>query len=323
MPRLARTESWRRETIPFAGLLGHNPPFMTKPLRLSPYLLLTLANLFWAGNWIVSRAFREELPPAALSFWRWVVVLLCLLPLALPHVRRDLPQLGAAWPRLLLFGALGTGGYNMLVYGGLQHTTAINGTLLNSFVPVMIALIAWLVQGERLHRREASGILVSFLGVLCIVLHGEPQRLRDLALNVGDLWILASVLAWSAYTLLLSSRPQVHPLSFLAAISVTGLIFLAPFYLWEIARDRHVIVTPASIAGIAYTGIFPAFLGYILWNLAVTDVGAARAGLFMHLLPAFGIVLSMMLLDEQPAPYHAIGIGLIFSGIWLNTRRLG
>lgn len=294
---------------------------MKKPPHVSPYLLLTLANLFWAGNWIISRAFRQELPPVALSFWRWGVALLCLLPFALQHVRRDWPRLRAAWAWLLLIGALGTGGYNVLVYGGLQYTTAINGTLLNSFIPIMIVLISWLLLGKRLHAREAIGILISLLGVLGIVAHGDWQRLRELTLNVGDLWILASVLAWSAYTLLLSHRPTVHPLSFLTAISFTGLIFLLPFYAWELAQGRQLIATPASIAGIVYTGVFPAFLGYILWNRGVAEVGPARAALFMHLVPAFGIVLSMIFLDEQPALYHAIGIGLIFAGIWLNTRR--
>ncbi|KAF0166280.1 MAG: hypothetical protein FD157_899 [Rhodocyclaceae bacterium] len=295
---------------------------MKKLPHVSPYLLLTLTNLFWAGNWIISRAFRGELPPIALSFWRWVVALLCLLPFAWPHVRRDWPQLRAAWPWLLLFGALGTGGYNVLVYGGLQYTTAINGTLLNSFVPIMIVLMAWMLQGKRLHGREATGIMVSFVGVLGIVAHGELQRLLDLTLNVGDLWILASVLAWSAYTLLLSRRPPVHALSFVTAISVTGLIVLCPLYVWELAQGRHIVPTPGAIAGIVYTGVFPAFLGYILWNRGVAEVGPARAGLFMHLVPAFGIVLSMIFLDEKPALYHAVGIGLIFTGIWLNTRRV-
>ena len=293
---------------------------MKQPLHASPYLLLTLANLFWAGNWVVSRAFRGELPPVALSFWRWMVALLCLLTISLPHVRRDWPQLRASWRWLLFFGALGTGGYNLLVYGGLQHTTAINGTLLNSFIPIMIVLISWLLHGKRLHGREAAGILISFIGVLAIVAHGELQRLRDLALNVGDLWIMASVLAWSAYTLLLARRPPVHPLAFLTAISVTGLMFLFPCYLWEMAQGRHVIATPAAIGAIVYTGVFPAFLGYILWNRGVAEVGPARAGLFMHLVPAFGIVLSMIFLDERPALFHAIGIGLILGGIWLNTR---
>jgi drug/metabolite transporter (DMT)-like permease len=186
----------------------------------------------------------------------------------------------------------------------------------------MIVLISWLLQGKRLHAREAAGILVSFIGVLGIVAHGDLQRLRELTLNVGDIWILASVLTWSTYTLLLSRRPTVHPLSFLIAITVTGLIFLFPAYLWEMAQGRHVLVTPGSIAGIVYTGVGPAFLGYILWNRGVAEVGPARAGLFMHLIPAFGIVLSMIFLDEKPALYHAVGICLIFAGIWLNTRRL-
>jgi drug/metabolite transporter (DMT)-like permease len=295
---------------------------MKKLPHVSPYLLLTLANLFWAGNWVISRAFRGELPPVALSFWRWVVALLCLLTISLPHVRRDWPQLRAAWPWLLFFGALGTGGYNVLVYGGLQHTTAINGTLLNSFIPIVIVLISWLFLDRRLHGRELAGIMVSFVGVLAIVSHGEWQHLRELTLNPGDLWILGSVLTWSAYTMLLSRRPAVHPLSFLTAISVTGLIFLVPFYLMEIAGGRHIVPTPDALAGIVYTGVFPAFLGYILWNRGVAEVGAARAGLFLHLIPAFGIVLSMIFLDEKPALYHAIGIGLIFAGIWLNTRRV-
>ena len=293
---------------------------MKKPPHVSPYLLLTLANLFWAGNWIVSRAFRGELPPVALSFWRWMVALLCLLTISLPHVRRDWPQLRAAWRWLLFFGALGTGGYNLLVYGGLQHTTAVNGTLLNSFIPIMIVLISWALLGRRLHGRETAGILISLCGVVAIVAHGELQRLRDLELNVGDIWILASVLTWSAYTLLLSRRPPVHPLAFLTAISVTGLICLFPFYVWEMAQGRHVIPTPGAIGAIVYTGVFPAFFGYILWNRGVAEVGPARAGLFMHLVPAFAIVLSIILLDERPASYHAVGIGLILAGIWLTTR---
>jgi drug/metabolite transporter (DMT)-like permease len=295
---------------------------MKKPWHPSPYLLLTLANLFWAGNWIIGRAFRGELPPIALSFWRWVVALLCLLPLSLPHLRRDWPQLRAAWRWLLLYGAVGTGGYNALTYGGLQYTTAINGALLNSFIPIMIVVMSWLMLGRRIGSREAGGILVSLVGVLVIVGHGEPRRLRELTVNVGDLWILTSVVAWSAYTLLLSKRPVAHPLAFLTAISVTGLIFLFPFYVWEMALGRHLAATPGAIAGVVYTGVFPAFLGFILWNRGVAEVGAARAGLFMHLLPAFGILLSMVFLDEKPAAFHAVGIGLIFTGIWLNTRRV-
>ena len=292
-------------------------------LRTNPYLLLTLANLFWAGNWVVGRAFREDVPPLALSFWRWVIALGLLLPFAWPHLRRDKSALIAAWPWLLLFGALGTGCYNALAYMGLQHTTAINGLLLNSFVPIMIVSLSWLLLGRKLGVRESLGIAVSLTGVVAIVVRGDPSALLDLALNVGDLWVLGSVVAWSAYTLLLPHRPDVHPFSFLTAITIVGLVVLAPVYVWELSSGRHIVPTPASLLGIAYTGIFPAFLGYIFWNRGVAEVGPSRAGLFMHLIPAFGILLSIVFLSEQPRPYHLIGIGLIFSGIWLNTYRRG
>ena len=289
--------------------------------QLSPHLLLALANLFWAGNWIVGRAFRDNVPPVALSFWRWTIALAFILPLAWPHLRRDWPRLKAAWRWMIPFGLLSTACYNALCYVGLQYTTVINGLLLNSFIPVVIVFLGWAFLGKRLRPIEALGVAVSFSGVLAIVARGDAAMLAGLHLNVGDVWILASVLAWAAYTLMLPHRPQTHPLSFLAAISVIGLIALAPAYAWEMAAGKLVVPTPAALAGIVYTGVFPAFLGYIFWNRGVTTVGPATAGLFLHLMPAFGIILSVVFLDERPAGYHLAGIVLIFTGIWLNTRR--
>ncbi len=290
-------------------------------VRVSPYLLLTLANLFWAGNWIIGRGMRDDVPPLALSFWRWVIALLFILPLAWPHLRRDWPKLVAAWPWLVLCGLLGTACYNALAYIALQYTTAVNGLLLNSFIPIVIVCLGWLFLGKKLRPVEAFGITLSFLGVLAIVARGDPATLAALRINPGDIWILVSVLTWAVYTLALPYRPQVNAMSFLAAIVVIGLVSLIPFYAWELAAGRHINPTPTALAAIAYTGIFPAFLGFLFWNRGVAETDPARAGLFIHLLPAFGIMLSMIFLDENPAPFHFAGIALILAGIWLNTRN--
>lgn len=290
-------------------------------LHVSPYLLLSLANLFWAGNWIVGRAFRDAVPPVALSFWRWMIALAFILPLAWPHLRRDWPRIKAAWRWMLPFGVLSTACYNALCYVGLQYTTVINGLLLNSFIPIAIVCLGWVFLGKRLRPVEAIGVVASFLGVVAIVMRGDPAVLAGLQLNAGDIWILVSVVAWAVYTLMLPHRPEIHPMSFLTAIAVIGLLALVPAYAWEIASGRLIHPTPAALAGIAYTGIFPAFLGYVFWNRGVAETDPARAGLFLHLMPAFGIVLSFVFLDERPAGYHFVGIVLIFTGIWLNTRR--
>lgn len=289
--------------------------------RPSPYLLLVLANLFWAGNWVVGRAIRGDIPPLALSFWRWVIALLFILPLARPHLRRDWDQLLAGWRWLALFGFLGTATYNALAYVGLQYTTATNGLLLNSFIPVAIVALGWSFFGRRLRPIEAIGVVTSLVGVMTIVARGDPAVLAGLHLNIGDIWILISVFAWAIYTLLLPHRPNVHPMSFLAAIAIFGLLELLPAYLWELASGRHMSLSWPAVGAVAYTGIFPAFLGFVFWNRGVAEVGPNKAGLFIHLMPAFGILLSMAFLSEQPELYHAAGIGLIFTGIWLNTRK--
>lgn len=293
-----------------------------KRVHISPFLLLTLASLFWAGNWVVGRAIRYDVPPIALSFWRWVIAAALILPLAWPHLRSQIAIARRGWRMLLLLGVIGTTLYNAVAYIGLSLTTATNGLLLNSFAPLMIIALAWLFLGKRLRPAEALGVAVSLAGVLIIVARGELAALLRLQLNAGDLWVLASVLFWSLYTCFLQWRPAgLHPLAFLSWIALVGLVASLPVYAWEIAGGKLINPTPAALLAIAYTGIFPAFLGYIFWNRGVSEVGAHKAGLFMHLMPTFGIMLSVAFLDERPALYHGAGVVLIFAGIYLTARR--
>jgi drug/metabolite transporter (DMT)-like permease len=290
-------------------------------LKVSPYLLLAMANLFWAGNWIVGRGMRADVPPIALSFWRWIIALACLLPLAWPYLRRDRAVLLAGWRSLAVLGILGTCLYNALTYLGLQQTEAINGLLLNSFIPIVIVALAWIFHGKRLRGGEAVGIAASFAGVLTIVARGDPRNLLLLSLNLGDVWILLSVVAWAVYTLLLPRRPAAHPLAFLFAIAAIGVVATLPIYLYEIASGRHINNSVSAWLAIGYAGVFPAFLGFIFWNKGVEQVGASKAGLFIHLLPAFGILLAAIFLGERLLGFHFAGIALIFGGIFLTMRR--
>jgi hypothetical protein len=93
------------------------------PDRLThPYLLLVLTTLFWSGNMVIGRAFRDQVPPFSLAFWRWAIALALVLPLALPHLRAQGPLLRQHWQAVTILGLLGIGGYNTLAYIGLQYT---------------------------------------------------------------------------------------------------------------------------------------------------------------------------------------------------------
>ncbi|MBL8472715.1 MAG: DMT family transporter [Rhodocyclaceae bacterium] len=294
---------------------------MTK-LKIPPQLLLAAATLFWAGNWIVGRAIRHDVPPIALSFWRWVVAGLCMLPLVWPKRREIFPALAAHWKILIPFGLLGIGFYNALAYIGLTYTEVTNGAVLNSFTPIVIVINARLFFGRRLRRAEAVGITISSLGVLAIVARGDPAILAGLSVNIGDLWILASVLSWGLYTNLLSRRPAgVDALVMLAAMIMIGIVAMVPFYLWEMSTGKFIHPTPVSFLALAYVGTFPAFLGYLCWNRGVAELGPAKSGLYMHLVPVFALLLSTLLLGEVPQSYHFFGIACIIGGIYLVSRH--
>ncbi len=263
---------------------------------------LLLLTLFWSGNMVLGRAIRNEVPPLSLAFWRWAIALALTLPLTLPHLRSQWPQLKRGWPALVILGLLGVGGYNTLAYIALQYTAATNAVLLNSFVPIATIALSWAFLKKYLHGIEWLGVLTSLIGVLTIVARGELSTLAGLELNIGDLCMLGAVFVWAFYTIGLQWRPPgVHSMLLLAALIVVGLLALAPAYAWEIGQGRLIDPTPNSLVAIAYTGIFPGFLGYIFYNRAVGEVGTSKASLFIHLMPVFGPDLCRYLSDYLAA----------------------
>src|SRR5574343_1094869 len=122
-----------------------------------PYLLLTLTALFAAGNMVLGLVIRGDVPPMALAFCRWSIALCLVLPLALPHLKTQWPLLKRGWKVLLVLGLLGVGGYNTFAYLALQHTSATNATLLNSFIPIATIAISWALLGKHLRRVEGRG----------------------------------------------------------------------------------------------------------------------------------------------------------------------
>ncbi len=294
---------------------------MSASLKTSPYLMLTLAPLFWACNWIIGRALHSDIPPMAMTFFRWLFAILLLAPFAWPHVRRDWPTITSNWKVLVVLGAIGIGTHNGLAYLGLNFTTATNGVILNSSIPIMIILLSWIFLRERLTTLQVIGVVVSFVGVMAILTEGSLARLATLRLNSGDLFVILSMLMWSVYTIGLRWRPAgLHVMSFLLVISIIGNACVLPLWLGEMALGYYVHWSWTNIAAMLSVALFSSVLAYLFWNRGVAEVGASVAGLFVHLMPVFGVVLAWLFLDEGLAPYHVAGIVLILSGIWLTSR---
>lgn len=292
------------------------------PRRVSPYLLLTLTVLFWAGNAVLARAMHQEIPPIAMAFWRWVIALVILTPFALSRIASQRALIMAHWKLLAVLSLLGAGAFNTLLYLGLQSTTATNAVLLNSAIPVLIIALSWVFLDYRLRPPQALGVALSLSGVVAIIARGDPGTLLALRINPGDLWILAAVLCWAGYTVLLRWRPPgLDPLAFLGVTVVLAVVAVAPLYAAELGSGARMAVNAATLSSLVYFGSFPAVLSYVFWNRSVGELGPSVAGLFIHLMPVFGTLLSVLFLGESVHLFHGAGIGLIFAGIYLTTRR--
>ncbi len=291
-------------------------------LHASPYLLLSLTSLFWSLNWVVGRALVGHVSPFALTFMRWVVAVSVMVPFAWPSIRAHWPVIRRHWKTIAWLGFWGTGLHNAFAYVGLQYTTATNGVILNSSIPVMIILLAWVVYRETITRLQAAGVLVSLAGIVVIISRGDLAVLATLELNKGDLIVLAGMVFWAAYTVFLRMKPPELPgLAMLACCACVGVVLLLPFFLAEMLFfDGRIELSGASVAAMLYIGIFPSFVGYIFWNRGVAEVGGTVAGLFVHLMPAFGALLAWLFLDERIHLYHFGGIALILAGITLTSR---
>lgn len=288
----------------------------------SPYLLLTLTVLFWSINWVIGRAIAGHVSPLALTFIRWVVAFAIMLPFALPQIRAQWPAIRRHWKLIAWLGFWGTGLHNAFAYAGLHYTTATNGVILNSSVPIMIIVVGWLAYRDTITRGQALGVAISFTGVLSILTRGDLGVLATFALNKGDLIVLAGMIFWAAYTVFLRMKPaELGGLAMLTCCSVVGIVLLLPLFAAEmIFWGGHIEVRPATLAAMAYVAIFPSFVGYVFWNRAVAEVGSNVAGIFMHLMPVFGSVLAWIFLGERIELFHVVGIALILGGITLTSR---
>ena len=292
---------------------------LSAPTKRNAYLFLTLTMLFWAGNYTLGRWANGHVPPITLAFFRWVGATLLILPLAWPQLCKDWPLIRENWLILLVLGATGSGLFNTLQYIALTETSATNAGIINSSAPVLIVMMSWLINTERIHARQAIGIGVSLVGVLCVLSRGDPKTLSDFSFNSGDLTMLIAMVVWSLYAALLSKRPSIAFFSFACVIYLVAALLNAGLACVEMSQGAEVVWSLASASAILYTIIFPSFLAYLFFNRAVEILGPAKASPFMHLVPFFTMVLAIVFLGEELALYHGIGLLLILSGIWLTT----
>ena len=303
-----------------------NPASRASPgnwLVNQPYLLLCVTALCWAGNAIVGRLAAGHIPPVTLSFLRWSLAFLMILPFAWKHLERDWEAIRGRLGTMIFLSVTGIAAFNVLQYSALEHTLALNTLLLQSSGPLFVAVWSLILLGIRLTLMQVGGIALSLTGVLVILLHGDLTALASIEFNKGDVIFLTALAIFGFYSALSLKRPEIHGLSFAAFTFGCGAICLVPLLIWELLSRPVMQLDAMNLLALFYVAVFPSTLAYLCFNRGVQLIGANRAAPVFHLVPVFGSVMAMVFLGEHPQLFHFLGFALVLTGVFVASRKPG
>lgn len=285
-----------------------------------PYLLLSITALCWAGNAIVGRLAAGHIPPVTLAFLRWSFAFLLVLPFAWNHLVKDWPAIRGRLGTMVVLSLTGIGIFNTLQYWALEYTQALNTLLLQSAGPLVVAVWSLILLRVHLTLAQGSGVLLSLVGVLVILLHGDLSTLSNIRFNKGDVIFLVALVIFGFYSVLTLKRPAIHGLSFVAFTFGGGAACLIPLLTWELMTRPVMQIDTANLLTLFYVSVFPSALAYLCFNRGVQLIGANRAAPFFHVVPVFGSVMAFVFLGERPQLFHLIGFALVLAGVFIASR---
>ena len=296
-----------------------------KNATVLPYILLTFCALFWAGSSVVGRHVAGEVPPMALNFWRWLLAFLIVLTWTSGELWRHRTLVLQKWKYISFLALSSAIGFGALHYVALQYTTAINGALFQGLMSICILISALIILGNRFGMREGIGVVLGFAGVAVIVTRGDLNVLLGLTFNIGDIILLLATMSYSVYAVFLRrAPPELSSSALMAGMFGFASLYMLPLWLIEFyVFERPVPVNLTAAWSIGFMTLGPSVLAQIFWAYSVSKIGPGTAGYFIYLAPVFGVLLATSLLGEAFYTFHSAGIVLIFTGIWLATRKPG
>lgn len=150
------------------------------------YLLPLLACLLWGANTIVTKLAAGTVGPVDISFWRWLAAAIILLPFALPRLKSNLAVLKANWARFLVLGALGGVMFQCLAYYAAHFTSATNMGVIQALIPLIALALSRIFMGHAVRGGAVIGSIISLVGVIAVVSHGDFEALVSHGINKGD-----------------------------------------------------------------------------------------------------------------------------------------
>ena len=286
--------------------------------------LAVLASFIWSGNFIVAQALNKEIPPISLNFYRWLIASVIIFPFAIKKFQKEWPAIKQSWHYFFWASLTGVALFNTFVYIGAHYTTAINLALIGTTSsPIMSVLFARIFLREKVGWMKLTGMIICVIGVLFLLSKGDFQNLLSLKFGEGDLWVLLAAFCFAVYNTLVKKKPvAVSSISFLFTIFSFGTLLVLPFFIGEAGRYPAIAWNSELIFSVLYLGLGASVICFLLWNIAISKLGAGRTALFGNLIPVFSSIGAAIFLHENFTWVHITSMAIVFAGIVLANWKL-
>ena len=303
------------------NLKSSNPFINLNISATHAYGLIAATVLTWAIGVVIARGVHEEIPPIGLSFWRWIIATIILLPFVWSELRKNIQLVKKNLAYFWVQGVFMTGG-GMLLFLAVNFTTAINVALVNATQPILTVLLAWIFIREEIKIVQILGIVAAFIGVAVMVTKANLGVISSLAFNVGDFITVLATTFYASYAINIRNMPKgLGTFSALFVILFMGSITLLPIYVGETIFIRPTPFTGQLAIVVLVLALLVSILSIAMWNTGNAVVGHNKAAVFVNLMPVYSAILAIYFLDERLYFYHLIGAVFVCSGIFLVVRK--
>lgn len=282
--------------------------------RRQAVVALIAANILFAGSFPFSVVALRGWSPVTIVAIRFAIAAALLSWVGVPVLRR------AGWSqrrRMAALASIGLWTQMVFVYEGIQASQAAIAAVIVGLEPVLIAVWAALLLGERLTGKRAAGLSIGLVGALLVAGVGT-----DSPHILGLVFLLGMGLCWGWYTVAGKAlMVEFSPVELIAAVSILGALWaVTPGVISAVWLNGWTSPGGEQWIALLYLSVVNSVLAYLLWNFALVRLPAAMVGTSLYIQPILGATLSWLFLSERLPATFIPGAALVMTAVWIAGR---
>ncbi len=284
---------------------------------------MLIVAIIWGLGWTAGRIVAVDFPPITAAWIRYIIAVALFLVWLKMTGKFRIPT-REEWKRLFYIGFFSTFLYQAFFMYGMRYTAAGDASLMITFNPIITALLAIPFLGEKMTKRLGAGLIIALSGVTILFIYSPNVDIPVTERILGDVLIIFAAGAWASSTIFMKkamttttsdSTQPLSPLELTVWASVVGLFILTPWAGYETIDGGWPEFNWEVIAGIVFLAVFSTVLSYVWFAEGIRTIGAAKAALYVYLVPPFGILSGWLLIDEQLGLSLLVAFVLIVGGV--------